>query len=82
MPNGNSLESRHFHSHAAGHGVYACIHKPGGAAHSNAGLSILGDRTLLVDAFNTLAAGRDLRQTQKALFERPVETIVLTPCPQ
>jgi len=78
MPNGNSLESRHFTLTPLAHGVYACIHKPGGAAHSNAGIIDLGDRTLLVDAFNTLAAGRDLRQTAEALFERPVETIVLT----
>jgi glyoxylase-like metal-dependent hydrolase (beta-lactamase superfamily II) len=28
--------------------------------------------------FRTLVAGRDLRQTAEALFERPVETIVLT----
>jgi glyoxylase-like metal-dependent hydrolase (beta-lactamase superfamily II) len=58
--------------------LYACIHKTGGAASSNAGIIDLGDRTLVVDAFNTVAAGRDLRATAEALFGRPVSTIVLT----
>jgi glyoxylase-like metal-dependent hydrolase (beta-lactamase superfamily II) len=58
--------------------VYACIHKSGGAAYSNAGIINLGDRTILVDAFDTMVAGRDLRQTAEALFMRPVDTIILT----
>jgi glyoxylase-like metal-dependent hydrolase (beta-lactamase superfamily II) len=33
---------------------------------------------LLVDSFDSLAAGRDLRQTAESLLERPVGTIVLT----
>jgi len=78
MPNDNLLESKHFALKPLTNGVYACIHKPGGAAYSNAGIIDLGDRTLLVDAFDTLVAGRDLRQTAEALFERPVETIILT----
>jgi glyoxylase-like metal-dependent hydrolase (beta-lactamase superfamily II) len=72
------LESKHFALRPLVNGVYACIHKPGGAAFSNAGIVDLGDRTLLVDAFHTLAAAGALRQTAEALFERPVETIVLT----
>jgi cyclase len=78
MPSSSLLESRHFTLEPLTDGVYACIHKPGGAAYSNAGIIDLGDRTLLVDAFDTLLAGRDLRQAAEALFERPVETIVLT----
>ncbi len=72
------LESKHFTLKPLADGVYACIHKSGGAAYSNAGIIDLGGSTLLVDAFDTMAAGRDLRQTAEALFERPVETIILT----
>ena len=78
MPNDSLLESKHFTLERLTEGVYACIHRPGGAAFSNAGIVDLGDRTLLVDAFDTLAAGRDLRQTAEALFERPVDTLLLT----
>ncbi len=78
MPNDNVLESKHFTLEPLTNGVYACIHKPKGAAYSNAGIIDLGERTLLVDAFDSLVAGRDLRQTAEALFERPVETIILT----
>jgi glyoxylase-like metal-dependent hydrolase (beta-lactamase superfamily II) len=78
MPNDNLPESKHFALKPLKDGVYACIHKPGGAAYSNAGIIDLGDRTLLMDAFDTLVAGRDLRQTAEALFGRPVETITLT----
>jgi cyclase len=78
MPNDNLLESKHFTLKPLTNGVYACIHKPGGAAYSNAGIIDLGDRTLLVDAFDTLAAGRDLRHTAEVVFKRPVDTIILT----
>lgn len=71
-------ESKHFDLISLVDGVYACIHKAGGAAFSNAGIIDLGDRTLLVDAFNTVAAGRDLRAAAEALFNRPVSAVVLT----
>lgn len=78
MPKDILLDSKHFTLQALTNGVYACIHKPGGAAYSNAGIIDLGDRTLLVDAFNTMAAGQDLRQVAEVLFERPVETVILS----
>lgn len=78
MPNDPLLESEHFALNPLTDGVYACIHKPGGAAYSNAGIIDLGDRTIVVDAFDTLMAGRALRQTAETLFNRPVKTIVLT----
>jgi cyclase len=78
MANDNLQESKHFTLELLTNGVYACLQKPGGAAYSNAGIIDLGDRTLLVDAFDTVAAGRDLRQAAEALFERPVDTIILT----
>ena len=78
MPGDSLFESDHFTLMPLTNGVYACIHKPGGAAYSNAGIIDLGDLTLLVDALHTLAAGRALRQIAEALFQRPVAAIVLT----
>jgi glyoxylase-like metal-dependent hydrolase (beta-lactamase superfamily II) len=71
-------ESKHFDLIPLADGVYACIHKAGGAASSNAGIIDLGDRTLVVDAFNTVAAGRDLRAAAEALFGHPVSVLALT----
>lgn len=56
--------SPHFSLERLADGVYACIHKPGGGAYSNAGIVDLGDRTIVVDALQTLAAGRDLRRAK------------------
>lgn len=78
MPLDPLPDSKHFTLELLTKGVYACIHKPGGGAYSNAGIIDLGERIILVDAFDTLAAGRDLRHTAEALFERPIDTIVLT----
>jgi cyclase len=78
MPEDQLFESKHFTLHPLTDGVYACVHQPGGAAYSNAGIIDLGDRTLVVDAFDTLAAGRDLRRAAETLLDRPVETIALT----
>jgi len=78
MANNNPIETKHFTLEQLADGVFACIHRPGGAAFSNSGIIDLGDRTIIVDAFDTKAAGCDLRQTAEALFERPVDTIVLT----
>lgn len=78
MTNNRLLESKHFTLVPLADGVFACIHKPGGAAFSNAGIVDMGDRTLIVDTFHTRAAGRALRQNAEALFERPIETAILT----
>ena len=75
---GNLEKSKHFTLEKISEGVYACLHQPGGAAYSNAGIIDLGDRTVVVDAFDTMAAGRDLRNTAETLFDRPVDTLVLT----
>jgi hypothetical protein len=71
-------ESNHFGLEPLASGAYACIHKPGGAAYSNAGIVDLGGRTLVIDAMHTLAAGRDLCRTAEALFGRPADTLLLT----
>lgn len=73
-----SHRSKHFTLEKLANGVYACIHKQGGAAYANAGIIDLGDRTILVDALNALVAGRDLRQTAEGLFDRSIDTIILT----
>lgn len=69
---------QHFSLEAVAEGVYACIHRPGGLAYSNAGILDLGGQTLVVDAFQIGAAGRELRAAAEALFERPVAHVALT----
>ncbi len=71
-------ESIHFILEPLASGVYACISKPGGAAYANAGIIDLGGHTIVIDAFDTMAAGHDLRQAAEKLFDRQVETILLT----
>lgn len=73
-----SLTSPHFTLQPLAEDVYACIHKPGGAAFSNAGIISLGMVTLVVDALNSMAAGRDLRRIAETLFDCPVETLIFT----
>jgi cyclase len=57
-----SKEYTHFEIRALAEGVWAAIHKEGGAAYSNAGIVDLGGRVLLFDAFDMAVAGRELRQ--------------------
>lgn len=71
-------QSKHFDLHQLTNGVYAAIHKDGGAAYCNAGIIDLGERTLVVDAFDTALAARELRQMAESLFSRPVDTLLLT----
>jgi len=71
-------DSQHFTLEQLASGVYACIHKSGGAAYSNAGIVDLGDKTIVVDAFDTMAAGHDLRQAAEFLLERPIDWLILT----
>jgi glyoxylase-like metal-dependent hydrolase (beta-lactamase superfamily II) len=78
MPPANLPHSKHFDLHRLAEGVYAAIHKDGGAAYCNAGIIDLGDRTLVVDAFDTALAARDLRGAAEDLFSRPVEVLLLT----
>lgn len=71
-------KTEHFDLVKLADGVFACIHKQGGGAFSNAGIIDLGDRTLVVDAMGTLVGGRELGATAEALFGRPVSALVLT----
>jgi glyoxylase-like metal-dependent hydrolase (beta-lactamase superfamily II) len=78
MPDYKDFHSKHFTLELLTDGVFACIHKEGGAAYSNAGIIDLGGRTIVVDSFDTRAAGADLGRIAEALFDRPIDTIVLT----
>ena len=51
----------HFRLEQIAEGVYAAIAREGGAAHSNAGIVDLGDRTLVFDTLGTPKAAEELR---------------------
>lgn len=78
MSSTSNLQSNHFDLHQLSEGVFAAIHKEGGAAYSNAGIIDLGDSTLVVDAFDTALAARDLRRISEELFSRPVDILAIT----
>jgi glyoxylase-like metal-dependent hydrolase (beta-lactamase superfamily II) len=69
-------ESKHFRLEEVAEGVWAAIHKPGGAAIGNAGIVDLGDRTLVYDSLFTPQAGQDLRAAAEALTGRPVDAVI------
>jgi cyclase len=68
--------SKHFRLIELTAGVYAAIARDGGAAHSNAGIVDLGDRTLVFDAMGTPKAATDLRAAAERLTGRPVTYFV------
>jgi cyclase len=78
MPTIDSYPSKHFNLEQLEDGIYVAIHKPGGAAYSNAGIIDLGDQTIVIDAFNTLLAARDLRKAAETLTGRTVDMLILT----
>ena len=78
MTSANVFQSRHFDLHQLADGVFAATHKKGGAAFSNAGIIDLGERTLVVDAFDTALAARDLRKVSEDMFSRPIDILTLT----
>lgn len=74
----NLPESKHFALHQLAEGVFAAVHKPGGAAYSNAGIIDLGDRTVIIDTFDLPVAAEDLRAAAEELTQKPVDTILIT----
>jgi cyclase len=54
------MDFSHFSIQELGEGVFAALHKEGGAAYSNAGIIDLGGRVLVFDAFESLTAGKEL----------------------
>ena len=62
--------SEHFQIEQLTAGVYAVIARSGGAAHSNAGIVDLGDRTLVFDTLGTPTAAVALRAAAEGLTGR------------
>jgi cyclase len=69
-------ESKHFRLEQLADGVYAAIHKEGGAAIGNAGIVDLGGRTLIYDTFIAPQAAVDLRAAAETLTGRPVDAVI------
>lgn len=69
-------DSKHFRLEQLADGVYAAIHREGGAAIGNAGIIDLGDRTLVYDTFIAPRPAEDLRTAAEALTGRPVDTVI------
>lgn len=74
------FESRHFDIEELADGVFAAIHKDGGAAICNAGIIDLGDRTLIFDSFLTPQAARDLKAASEALTGKAVSIVINSHC--
>jgi glyoxylase-like metal-dependent hydrolase (beta-lactamase superfamily II) len=70
--------SEHFCIEFLADGVYAAIATPEGAAYSNAGIIDLGNRTLVVDSFDTVVAAEDLRDAAESLTGRPADAVIIT----
>jgi glyoxylase-like metal-dependent hydrolase (beta-lactamase superfamily II) len=68
--------STHVRLEQIGPGVFAAIARPGGVAHSNAGIVDLGDRTLIFDALGTPKAAEELRAAAERLTGRPASYVV------
>ena len=58
--------------------MHALVVKPGGTAVGNSAVVDLGDRTLVVDTFETLEAADDLLAVTEALTGRPAAIVVNT----
>ena len=70
--------SDHFTVHEVASGVHALVVKPGGTAVGNSAVVDLGDRTLVVDTFETLEAADDLLAATEALTGRRAALVVNT----
>ena len=74
----SNFTSAHFQLHQLADGVFAAIHREGGAAQSNAGIIDLGDQVLIFDTFIAPAAAADLREAVAALrgASRPISALI------
>jgi glyoxylase-like metal-dependent hydrolase (beta-lactamase superfamily II) len=70
--------SEHFKLHSLADGVFAAIATPDGSAVSNAGIIDLGDRTLVFDTFNSVAAAEELRTAAERLTGRPADLVIIS----
>jgi glyoxylase-like metal-dependent hydrolase (beta-lactamase superfamily II) len=71
-----TFTSAHFQLHQLADGVFAAIHREGGAAQSNAGIIDLGDQVLIFDTFIAPVAAADLQEAVAALLSRPVSALI------
>lgn len=71
-----NIKSAHFSIHPLAEGVYAAVHKEGGAAIGNAGLIDLGGRTLVFDTFLTPQAASELRQFALETFTQAPQFVL------
>jgi len=74
----STFTSAHFQLHQLADGVFAAIHREGGAAQSNAGIIDLGDQILVFDTFIAPAAAVDLQEAVAAFrgASRPVSALI------
>jgi cyclase len=70
------MEFQHFSIHELAEGVFAAIHREGGAAYSNAGILDLGGQTLIFDAFDMLEAAEELLKASESLTGRRPRWVV------
>lgn len=70
------FESPHFTLKEIASGVFAAIHKPGGAAIANAGIIDLGNQTLVFDTFISHIAAQDLLLAAELLTGKPVTHVI------
>ena len=68
----------HFTLFEAGPGVYAALAGDTGACISNTAIIDLGDRTLILDTFQTVQAAEDLRAAAMALTGRSADLTVIS----
>jgi glyoxylase-like metal-dependent hydrolase (beta-lactamase superfamily II) len=68
--------SAHFTLHELAPGIHAAVARPGGTAVSNAAIIDLGDRTLVVDTFQTQDAAQDLLAAARRLTGRGAAVVV------
>jgi glyoxylase-like metal-dependent hydrolase (beta-lactamase superfamily II) len=76
METGMDFFSDHFVVKKIRNGIFAAIHKEGGAAIGNAGIIDLGDTTLVFDTFISPVAAKDLHEAAKSLTGSSVSYVV------
>ena len=72
------FSSIHFDLHTLTDGVYAAVHKAGGAAYSNAGIIDLGDQTVVFDCFDNPLAAEDLKKAAEKMTGCQVQTVIIS----
>lgn len=72
----HQFDSPHFNLEEIAAGVFAVLHKSGGAAIANAGIIDLSNHTLIFDTFISHIAAQDLRLAAEQLTGRPVTFVI------